>query len=116
MVGDDQLTRSPESLAAVEFVGNDPQAIDDPDEQAQRALAVDPLRETMHLAIVEAYLRLGQRVVALGYALGLALRQHFGFEVFDAHFTRNRRRGRRIVAGQHRDRDSHRVERADCCA
>lgn len=33
-------------------------------DQAQRALAVDPLRETIHLAMVEAYLRLGQRVQA----------------------------------------------------
>lgn len=33
-------------------------------DQAQRALAVDPLRETMHLAIVEAYLRLGQQLKA----------------------------------------------------
>lgn len=33
-------------------------------DQAQRALVVEPLRETLHLAIVEAYLRLGQRLKA----------------------------------------------------
>ncbi len=32
---------------------------------AQRALAVDPLRESVHLAIIEAYMRLGQRAQAI---------------------------------------------------
>ena len=32
--------------------------------QAQRALAADPLREPLHLALIEAYVRLGQRAQA----------------------------------------------------
>ncbi|HEX6292523.1 MAG TPA: AAA family ATPase [Herpetosiphonaceae bacterium] len=50
-----------ERVIALHRAAGDWQAVLD---QGQRALAVDPLRESVHLAMIEAYTRLGQRSLA----------------------------------------------------